>query len=91
MCIYAPYPMPGSQKIIASFPLPSPKVKRDLANGLFSERRVCEVASVMSESLRSYSVHRDSPGKNTGVGCHALLQGIFLIQGLNPSLLCLLH
>ncbi|XDA84975.1 hypothetical protein R6Z07F_014764 [Ovis aries] len=31
---------------------------------------------------------RDSPGKNTGVGCHALLQGIFLIQGPN---LCLLH
>ena len=28
----------------------------------------------------------DSPGKSTGVGCHAL-QGIFLIQGLNPSLL----
>ena len=25
-----------------------------------------------------------SPGKNTGVGCHSLLQGIFLIQGLNP-------
>ena len=25
----------------------------------------------------------DSPGKNTGVGCHALLQGIFLTQGLN--------
>ena len=24
------------------------------------------------------SVHGDSPGKNTGVGCHALLQGIFL-------------
>ena len=32
----------------------------------------------------------DSPGKNTGVGCHALLQGIFLIQGLNPCLLCFL-
>ena len=30
----------------------------------------------------------DSPGKNTGVGCHALLQGIFLTQG---STLCLLH
>ena len=29
----------------------------------------------------------DSPGKNTGVGCHALLQGIFLTQGLNPCLL----
>ena len=25
----------------------------------------------------------DSPGKNTGVGCHALLQGIFLIQKSN--------
>ena len=28
----------------------------------------------------------DSPGKNTGVGCHALLQGIFPTQGLNPGL-----
>ena len=32
------------------------------------------------------SVHRDSPGKNTGVGCHVLLQGIFLTQGSNPGL-----
>ena len=27
------------------------------------------------------------PSKNTGVGCHFLLQGIFLTQGSNPSLL----
>ena len=33
----------------------------------------------------------DSPGKNTGVGYHALLQGIFPTQGLYPRLLCLLH
>ena len=33
----------------------------------------------------------DSPGENSGVGCYALLQGIFLTQGLNPCLLCLLH
>ena len=26
----------------------------------------------------------DSPGKNTGLSCHALLQGIFLTQGLSP-------
>ena len=32
-----------------------------------------------------------SPSKNTGVGCHALLQGIFPTQGSNPSVLCLLH
>ena len=34
---------------------------------------------------------RDAPGKNTGVGCHALLQGSFPTQGSNLSLLCLLH
>ena len=28
----------------------------------------------------------NSPGKNTGVGCHFLLQGIFLTQGSNPGL-----
>ena len=28
----------------------------------------------------------DSPGKNTGVGCHFLLQGIFPTQGLNSGL-----
>ena len=31
------------------------------------------------------------PGKNTGVGCHFLFQGIFLTQGLKPSPLFLLH
>ena len=33
------------------------------------------------------SVHGDSPGKNTGVGCHSLLQGIFPTQELNWGLL----
>ena len=33
------------------------------------------------------SVHGDSPGKNTRVGCHALLQGIFPTQGSNPGFL----
>ena len=33
----------------------------------------------------------DSPGSNTGVGCHASSRGIFLTQGLNLLLLCLLH
>ena len=33
------------------------------------------------------SVYGDSPGKNTGVGCHALLQGIFPTHGSNPGLL----
>ena len=33
----------------------------------------------------------NSPDKNTGVGCHALLQGLFPTQGSNPDLLHLLH
>ena len=31
------------------------------------------------------------PGKNTGMGCHFLLQGIFPTQGSNPRFLWLLH
>ena len=40
----------------------------------------------MDSSTPDSSVHGDSPGKNTGVGYHALLQGIFLTQGWNPGL-----
>ena len=41
----------------------------------------------MDYSLPGSSVHGDSPGKITGVGGHALLQGIFPTQGLNTGLL----
>ena len=41
----------------------------------------------MDCSLPGSSVHGDSPGKNTEVSCHALLQGIFPTQALNPGLL----
>ena len=37
-------------------------------------------------SLFDSSVQGDSVGRNTGVGCHALLQGIFPTQGLNLRL-----
>ena len=45
----------------------------------------CAVVSEFCDPryLPGSSVHGDSPGKNTGVGCHALLQGIFPTQGLN--------
>ena len=35
---------------------------------------------------RQQGFSRDFPGNSTGVGCHFLLQGIFLTQGLNPGL-----
>ena len=54
--------------------------------------------SVMSDPLGPHGLQstrllcpRDSSGKNTGVGCHSLLQGIFLTQGSNLHLFCLLH
>ena len=44
------------------------------------------LCDLMDCSLPGSSVLADSPGKNTGVGCHALLQGIFPTQGSNPGL-----
>ena len=41
--------------------------------------------NLMDCSPPGSSVHGDSPGKNTGVGCHALLQGIFPTQELSPD------
>ena len=50
--------------------------------------------SVVSNSLQPHKLEPtrllcpgDSPGKNTGVDCHSLLQRIFLTQGSNPGLL----
>ena len=40
----------------------------------------------MDCSLPGSSVYGDSSGKNTGVGCYALLQGIFPTQRSNPGL-----
>ena len=54
--------------------------------------------SVVSDSLRPHGLQPssllcpwDSPGKNTGVGCHALFQRIFPTQGSNPHFLHFLH
>ena len=53
----------------------------------------CAHHSVVSDSLQPHGLQpsrllcpRDSPGKNTGVGCHPLFQVIFPTQGLNPCL-----
>ena len=59
---------------------------------------VCLPSSVMSHSFATLWTVAfqtppvlDFPGKNTWVGCHALLQGIFPTQGSNPHFLHLLH
>ena len=51
--------------------------------------RMC---SVVTDSLWPQLLNPlNFPGKNTGVGCQFLLQGIFLTQGSSPRLLHLLH
>ena len=52
---------------------------------------ICMLTKSLQRPYRPLLCPWDSPGKSTGVGCHALLQGIFLIQGWNSCLLCLLH
>ena len=54
--------------------------------------------SVLSDCLQPHGIHPtrlfcpwNSPGENTWVGCHFLLQSIFPTKGLNPHLLSLLH
>ena len=59
---------------------------------------VCWITSVVSHSLRPHETVAarllslwDSPGKNTGVGCQVLLQGILPTQGSNVPLLDPVH
>ena len=61
--------------------------KKGDTRGVFWLYHVCLVTQMcptlcdpMDCSPPGFSVHGDSPGKNTGVGCHALLQGIFPTQ-----------
>ena len=56
----------------------------------------CLVMSSSLVTLRTVSPFRlpcpwNFPGKNTGADCHFLLQGVFLTQGTNLRLLCLLR
>ena len=57
---------------------------------------VCAVTSFILTHYNPMDLDRlpcpwDSPGKNTGMGCHPLLQRIFLAQRSNLCLLCRLH
>ena len=66
---------------------------------LFSE--CVHVSVCMFSSVQLFVIHGlqparvfcpwNIPGRNTGVGCHFLLQGIFLTQGSNSHLLYLQH
>ena len=91
-----PFPSPGIKPgspalQVDSLPSESPgKPRRSTTTSCCC----CLVISVVSDSVQPYGLQParllcpwDSLGKNTGVDCHALLQGTFPTQGLNPALL----
>ena len=74
----------------ATAPGPAPSLKKDRS----SEQLLLFSRSFMSDSLRPHGLYLtrllcpwDSPGKNTGVGCHFLLWVNFPTQGPKPRLL----
>ena len=77
-------PSMAQSKPLASLCLSLPISKMGVcAKSLQSCPALCDC---MDCSPPGSSVHGDSPGKNTGLGCHDLLQGIFLTQGSNLHL-----
>ena len=87
-------------KIVKTFYRVFRTKKIQMSTEVLQVRCVCCVVSRFSHvwpcECMVYSPSRlpcpkDSPGTNIGVGCHALLQGIFSIQGLKLCLLSLLY
>ena len=64
--------------------LANPELKKVKVLAAQSHLTLCDPTDC---SQPGSSVHGDFPGKNTGVGCHSLLQGIFPTQGSNLGLL----
>ena len=71
-----------------------PTARLNIQTGKLRSKCACILShlSLVSNSLQPYRLYParllcpwDSPGKNTGMGCHFLLQGIFPTQGLNQQ------
>ena len=59
------------------------KQVKEQSDSRFACLTLCNAWTIACQALCAW----DSPGKNTGVGYHSLLQGIFPTQGSNPDLL----
>ena len=85
--IYCILEIPIYNKTCVLIPLVLTLHWQDLLLQLLSCLSCPTLCNPMNSSPLGSFVHEDSPGKNTRVVCHALLQGIFPTQGLNPGLL----
>ena len=77
------------QEYWSGLPFPSPTThQRTVINEVkVSVTQSCQILCNPMDCSPPLLCPWDSPGKNTRVGCHSLLQGIFLTQGSNLSLL----
>ena len=82
LTVYTAMSQPGSKnKIII------PVSNIYICCAVLSRSSCLTLCNPMDCSPPGFSVHGDSPDKNTGMGCHALLQRIFPTQELNWGLL----
>ena len=80
-------PPAGQNSYVLTPPLSLWKVPSDLSVSVaYSESEVAQSCPLFA-TLWTVARQAPPPGKNTGVGCHFLLQGVFLTQGLNLGLL----
>ena len=97
-----PQTLPSDPKHLSSLCSNAPCARRKRGSFLFPPyfstsnipynwRKKKRVLVTQSYSILCDPKYCSPPGKNTGVGCHAFLQGIFLTQESYPCLLCLLH
>ena len=94
MSVCLPLPLTVKLSKFLSSKLPSPKPSK--VSSILEGKTSARVHSVLSH-VRQFATPWteptkllcpwDFPGKNTRVGCHFLLQGIFPTQGWNPYLL----
>ena len=100
--LYSPWNSPGQNTGVGKpFLSPNPKLCITVNTWVTRSNKMelcMDVCSVSSDSFSPRGLEPirllcpwDSPSKNIGVSCHALFQGIFPTQALNPGLLYLLH
>ena len=94
ICTHTDPKLPRPQAPSFLFTLPSALGLANCRCSIKAQRNCCLVAKLcptlcdpIGSSPPDSSVHGDSLGKNTRVGSHALLQGIFQTQGSNLRLL----
>ena len=87
---------PQVNKTQVQHPCPSELRKQQSGFGIIVNKAkgnmlVTQLCPTLRDLMDGVLCPWDFPGKNTGVGCHSFLQGIFPTQGPNPGILHCRH